>query len=67
MSCRVNQDKWVIVESSDKMWSTGERNGKPLQSFCFENMNSKKRQKDMILKDELSRSISAQFPGGSDG
>ena len=61
MSCRVNQDKWVIVESSDKMWSTGESNGKPLQYFCFENMNSKKRQKDMILKDEFPRSISAQY------
>ena len=64
MSCRVNQDKWVIVESSDKMWSTGESNGKPLQYFCFENMNSKKRQKDMILKDEFPRSISAQYATG---
>ena len=41
------------MESSDKMWSTGEGNGKPLQHFCLENpMNSMKRQKDMTLKDE---------------
>ena len=64
MPCRVNQDEWVIVESSDKTWSTGERNGKPPQYSCFENMNSMKRQKDMILKNELSRSISAQYATG---
>ena len=47
-----------MVESSDKMWSTGEGNGKPLQYFCLENpMNSMKRQKDRILKDELPRSV----------
>ena len=42
-----------MVESSDKMWSTGEGNGKPLQYFCFENpKNSMKRQKDMTPEDE---------------
>ena len=47
-----------MVESSDKMWSTGEENGKPLQCSCLENsMNSMKRQKDGMLKDELPRSV----------
>ena len=47
------QDGLVMVENSDKTWSTGEGNGKPLQHFCLENpMNSMKRQKDMTLKDE---------------
>ena len=47
------------------MWSTGEGNGKPLQYFCLENpMNSMKRQKDRTLKDELSRSVGAQYATG---
>ena len=47
-----------MVERSDRMWSTGEGNGKPLQYSCFENpMNSMKRQKDRILKEELPRSV----------
>ena len=50
-----------MVESSDKMWSTGEGNGKPLQYSCFENlMSSMKRKKDRTLKDELPRSVGAQ-------
>ena len=50
-----------MVESSDKMWSTGEESGKPLQYSCLENpMNSMKRQKDSTLKDELPKSIGAQ-------
>ena len=54
-----------MVESSDKMWSTGEGNGKPLQYSCLENpMNSMKRQKDRTLKDELSMSIGAQYGTG---
>ena len=54
------QDGQVTVESSEKTWSTGERNGKPLQLSWLENpMNSMKRQKDMMLKDELPRSFSA--------
>ena len=59
---RATQDGWVTVESSDKMWSTGEGNGKPLQYSCLENpMNSMKRQKDRTLKDELPRSVSADM------
>ena len=62
MPCRATQDGQVMVESSDKMWSTGEGNGKPLQYSCLENpMNSMKRQKDRALKDELPRSIGAQY------
>ena len=53
------------MESSDKMWSTGEGNGKPLQYSCLENpMNSMKRQKDKTLKDELPRSVDAQYATG---
>ena len=56
------QDGWVMVESSDKTWSTGEGNGKPLQYSCLEKpMNSMKRQKDRILKEELPRSVGAQY------
>ena len=54
-----------MVESSDKTWSTGEGNDKPLHYFCLENpMNSMKRQKDRTLKDELSRSVGAQYATG---
>ena len=54
-----------MVESSDKMWSTREGNGKPLQYSCLENpMNSMKRQKDRTLKDELPRSVGAQYATG---
>ena len=59
------QDGQVMVESSEKMWSTGEGNGKPLQYSCFENpTNSMKRQEDRTLKDELSRSVGAQYATG---
>ena len=65
MPCRATQDRWVIVESSDKMWSTGERNGKPLQYSCLENpMSSMKRQKDGSMKDELPRLVGAQHATG---
>ena len=54
-----------MVESSDKTWSTGEGNGKPLQYSCLENpMNSMKRQKYRTLKEELPRSIGAQYATG---
>jgi len=50
---------------SDRMWSTGEGNGKPLQYSCLENpMNRMKRQNDRILKEELPRSVSAQYATG---
>ena len=65
MPCRATQDGWVMVESSDKMWSTGEGKGKPLQYSCFDNpMNSMKRQKDKTLKDELPRSVGTQYATG---
>ena len=55
----------VMVERSDRMWSTGEGNGKPLQKSCLENpMNSMKRQNDRILKEELPRSVGAQYATG---
>ena len=56
-----------MVESSDKTWSTGEGNGKPLQYSCLENlMNSMKRQNDRILKEELPRSLGAQYATGEE-
>ena len=55
----------VMVERSDRMWSTGEGNGKPLQYSCLENpMNSMKRQKDMILEDKLPKLVGAQYATG---
>ena len=66
MLCRVTQDG-QDMESSDKMWSTGEGNGKPLQHSCLENpMNSMKRQKDRTLKDELPRLVGAQYATGEE-
>ena len=68
MPCRATQDEWVMVESSDKTMSTAEGNGKPLQYFCLENpMNSMERQKDKTLKDELPKSVGAQYTTGDQG
>ena len=65
MPCWANQDKWVMVERSDRMWSTGKRNGKPLQYSCLKNpVNSMKRQKDRTLKDEPPRSVGARYATG---
>ena len=65
MPHRATQDRWVIVESSDKTWSTGEGNGKPLQCTSLENpMNNMKRQKGRALKDEVARSVGAQYATG---
>ena len=62
MLCEVTQDGWVMVEWSDRLWSTGEGNGKPLQYSYLENsMNSMRRQNDRILKEELPRSVGAQY------
>src|SRR5574337_510334 len=59
------QDGRVMVERANRMWSTGEGNGKPLQYSCLENpMNSMKGQKDRILKEELPRSVGAQYATG---
>ena len=65
MPCGATKDRQVMVERSDRMWSTGEGNGKSLQYSCLENpMNSMKRQNDSILKDDLSRSVSGQYATG---
>ena len=65
MPCGATQDGRVVVENSDKTWSTGEGNGKPLKYSCLENsMNSMKRQKDRTLKDELPRSVGAKYATG---
>ena len=59
------QDGWVMVERSDRMLSTGEGNGKPLQYSCLEKpVNSRKRQNDSIPKEELPRSVGAQYATG---
>ena len=59
---RATQDGQVMVESSDKMWSDGEVNGKPFEYSCLENpMSSMIRQKDRTLKDELPRLVGAQY------
>ena len=59
------QDVLVIVDMSDRMWSTGEGNRKPLQYSCLENpMNSMKRQNERIVKEELPRSVGAQYATG---
>ena len=64
MLCGATQDGQVMVERSDRMWSTGEGNGKPLQYSFLENpMNSMKRQNERILK-ELPRSVGAQYATG---
>ena len=63
MPHRATQDGWVMVESSDKTWSTGVGNGKPLQYSCLENpMNTMKRQKVRTLKDQLPRLVGAKYP-----
>ena len=55
------RDKRAMVERSDRMWSTGEGNDKPLQYSCLENpMKSMKRQNDRILKEE----VGAQYATG---
>ena len=57
LACGATQDGQVMAERSDRMWSTGEGTGKPLQYSCLENpMNSMKWQNDRISKEELPRS-----------
>ena len=64
-ACGATQEGRIMVERSDRMWSTGEVNGKPLQYSCLENpMNSMKRQNDRILKEVLPRSVGAQHATG---
>ena len=65
MPCRATQDGRVMMESSDKTWSTGEGTGKPLKYSCLENpMYSMKSQNDRTLKEELPRSVGAQYATG---
>ena len=67
-ACGTTQDGRVMVERSDRMWSTGEGNGKPLQYSCFENpMNSMKKQNDRIPQEELPRSLGGQYATGDQG
>ena len=62
MPSGATQDGRIMVERSDRMWSTGERNGKPLQYSYLENhMNSMKRQNDRILKEKLPGSVGGQY------
>ena len=64
-ACGATQDGRVMVKRSDRMWSTGEGNGKPLQySYLEKPMNSMKRQNDRILKEELHRIVGAQYAAG---
>ena len=68
MPCRATQDGRVMVESADKTWSSGEEDGKPLQYSFHENpLNKMKRQKDRTLKEELQRSVGAQYATGESG
>ena len=67
MLCRATQDRWDMVESSDKTCWTGEGNGKSLQHSWHENpMNSMKRQKDVTMKDELPRLVGSQYATGEE-
>ena len=64
-ACGATQDGRVMVERSDRLWSTGEGNGKPFQYSCLETpMNRMKRQNDRILKEELPRSVGAKYATG---
>ena len=64
-ACGATQDGRIMVERSDRTWSTGEGNGRPLQYSCLETpMNSMKRQYDRIPKEELPRSLGAQYATG---
>ena len=68
MLCGATQERWVMVERSDRMWSTGEGNGKRLQDSCLgKTMNSMKRQNDRILKEELPRLVGPQYATGVSG
>ena len=67
MLCGATQDGRVMVERSDKMWSTGEGNANHFSILAFEKpMDSMKRQKDRTLKDELPRSVGAQYAVGEE-
>ena len=66
MPCWATQDRCIMVESSDKTWSSGEGNGKPLQ-HSRESHEQYKKAKNITLKDELPRSVGAQYATGEKG
>ena len=66
MPCRAIQDRQVMAESSDKMWSTGEGNANYFSILALRTPLSMKRQKDRTLKDELPRSVGAQYATGKE-
>ena len=67
MPCGATGDGRVMLETSDRMWSTGEGNGKPLQYSCLENpMNRMNRQNVRILKEKLPRSVGTQYATGEE-
>ena len=67
MLCGATPAGWVMLESSDKTWSTGEGNGKALQYSCLENpMNSMKKQNNRTLEDEVPMSVGAQYATGEE-
>ena len=68
MLCRATQDGQVMVERSDRMWSTGEGNGNhfSILALRISFMNSMKSQEDRTLKDELPRSVGAQYATGDE-
>ena len=63
-ACGATQEG-LLMERPDRMWFTGEGNGKPLQYSCLDNhMNSMKRQNDRILKEEITSSVGAKYATG---
>ena len=66
MLCGATQDRWVMVESSDKTWSSGEGSGKPLQYSCLENHKNYGKAKRYEQKDELPRSVGPQYATGEE-
>ena len=66
MPCRATQDGWVMVESSDKMWSTGEGNANHFSILALRAHEQYEKQKCMTLKDELPRSVAAQYATGEE-
>ena len=67
MPCRATQDRWVMAESTDKTWSTGEENGKPLQQSFLENlMNNRKKKKRYDTESKLPRSVGSPYATGEE-
>ena len=69
MPCRATRDKWVMVENSDKKWSTGEGNANYFSLLALRTpwtVWKGKRQKDVTLTDELPRSVGVQYATGEE-